>query len=205
MPQVVDVPLTTTLADLDDVLRRLLKRELGRHGFEGVEIAFDAPSREWAGKLTGPTVNLFLYDLREAPQGAEMTLRERRSNGSASIAPPPLRLEATYAITAWTKAIEDEHRLLSQILAILHSFKELPADVLEGRAAALGPIDTMLGRPMDEKADFWSAVGGQYKPSIDFAVTLTLEWGASFVRGPEVRTQVTHTKISAAPRRTMTE
>src|SRR3954451_13290817 len=205
MGMVVDVPLTTTLADLDEILRKLLKQQLARHGFENVEIAFDAPAREWSGKLTGPTVNLFLYDLREATQGATMAMAERRENGVAVLTPPPLRLEATYAITAWTKAIEDEHRLLSQILAILHSFKEMPADVLEGRAAALGPIDTMLGRPMDEKADFWSAVGGQYKPSIDFAVTLTLESGASFTRGPETRTQIVTTQLSDGPRRTMTE
>jgi uncharacterized protein DUF4255/carboxypeptidase family protein len=205
MPMVVDVPLTTTLADLDETLRRLLKRELARHGFENVEIAFDAPAREWSGKLTGPTVNLFLYDLREATQGSTMTMAERRSNGLAVLTPPPLRLEATYAITAWTKAIEDEHRLLSQLLAVLHSYRTLPADVIEGRAAQLGPIDTVLGRPMDEKADFWSAVGGQYKPSIDFAVTLPLESGASFTRGPETRTQIVQTRLTEGPRRVMQE
>src|SRR3954468_10615533 len=138
MPMVVDVPLTTTLADLDEPLRKLLKQQLARQGFENVEIAFDAPAREWSGKLTGPTVNLFLYDLREAVQGAEIASRERRSNGEARITPPPLRLEATYAITAWTKAIEDEHRLLSQVLSILHSYQPFPEDLLEGRAAALG-------------------------------------------------------------------
>jgi hypothetical protein len=34
----VDVPLNTALADFDEALRALLKRELGRHGFEGVDI-----------------------------------------------------------------------------------------------------------------------------------------------------------------------
>ena len=62
----VDVPLNTMLADLDETLRNLLRDELERHGFEGVDIAFDAPSREWSGQLSKPTVNLFLYDLREA-------------------------------------------------------------------------------------------------------------------------------------------
>src|SRR5215217_1012876 len=100
MPMVVDVPLTTTLADLDEILRKLLKQQLARHGFENVEIAFDAPAREWSGKLTGPTVNLFLYDLREAAQGAMMGMAERRENGQATLTPPPLRLEVTYAITA---------------------------------------------------------------------------------------------------------
>ena len=70
MAVTVDVPLNTMIADLDEALRRLLERELERHGFDGVEIAFDAPTKEWSGKLTSPTVDLFLYDLREATERA---------------------------------------------------------------------------------------------------------------------------------------
>ena len=66
MALVVDVPLNTMLADLDETLRVLLKRELARHGVDGVEVAFDAPARDWSSQLSGPTVNLFLYDLRES-------------------------------------------------------------------------------------------------------------------------------------------
>src|SRR5262245_3148631 len=101
---VVDVPLNTGIANLDEALRRLLRRELERHGFADVEISFDAPSKEWSGKLTRPTVDLFLYDLREAADRAEATVAERRGNGRATITPPPLQLELTYAVTAWTKA-----------------------------------------------------------------------------------------------------
>src|SRR3954452_8620145 len=118
MPAVVDVPLNTCLADLDEALRALLKRELERHGFEGVEVAFDAPATDWSAKLTNPTVNLFLYDMRENVAQAETTPRDVRVNGHTFTAPPPLRLEVTYSVTAWTKAVEDEHRLLSQVLAI---------------------------------------------------------------------------------------
>ena len=75
MPAVVDVPLNTCLADLDEALRALLKRELERHGFEGVDIAFDAPATDWSAKLTNPTVNLFLYDLRENVAEAEVDAR----------------------------------------------------------------------------------------------------------------------------------
>jgi hypothetical protein len=192
---VIDVPLNTSLADLDEGLRTLLKRELSHHGFEGVEISFDAPSREWSGKLTGPTVSLFLYDLREALEQTEISGGQRRGNGGPVITAPDLRLEATYAITAWSTAVEDEHRLLSQLIAILHAYRELPADLLDGRLAEVGTIETVVGRPMEEKADFWSAVGGHYKPSVDFALRLSIRSGATFVRGPEVRTQ----KVQMAP------
>jgi hypothetical protein len=207
MALVVDVPLNTAIADLDEALRTLLKRELGRHGFGGVDIAFDAPSKEWSGKLTSPTVDLFLYDLREAIDRSKISMGETRNGGSAIAAPPPLRLELTYAVTAWTKAVEDEHRLLSQVLAILFSYRDLPADVLNGAdsASRLRDTETSVGRPREEKADFWSAVGGQYKASIDYVVLVTVESGAVYTRGPEVRTQTVRTRLSDGAPRTMEE
>ena len=192
MALVVDVPLNTAIADLDEALRKLVKRELAKHGFEGVEIAFDAPSKEWSSKLTSPTVDLFLYDLREASDRAEMTPIERRSNGQATVIAPPLQLELSYAVTAWTKAVEDEHRLLSQVLAILFSYRRLPGEVLEGLldgGTSLQNAETSVGRPREEKSDFWTSVGGQYKASIDFVVHITVQSGVVSTRGPEVRTQ----------------
>jgi hypothetical protein len=208
MSLVVDVPLNTVIADLDEALRRLLRRELERHGFDGVEVAFDAPSKEWSGKLTVPTVDLFLYDLREATERAEVSPTESRTNGRAIVSPPPLRLELTYATTAWTKAVEDEHRLLSQVLAILYSYARLPADVFArppAEGSALAEVETGVGRPREEKADFWTAVGGQYKVSIDLVAHVTIASGATYVRGPEVRTQTVRTLNRDAPVSTMTE
>ena len=205
MARVVDVPLNTAIADLDEALRTLLKRELDKHGFEAVEIAFDAPSKEWSGKLTGPTVDLFLYDMREALDRASASPSERRTNGTAVISDPPLQLELTYAVTAWTKAVEDEHRLLSQVLAILFSYSDIPADVITRNATTtLARAETSVGRPREEKADFWTSVGGQYKASIDYVVQLVVESGATFVRGPEVSTTTIRTTRADA-RTTMDE
>jgi hypothetical protein len=208
MAVVIDVPLNTCLADLDEALRTLLKRELERHGFEGVEIAFDAPANDWSAKLTSPTVNLFLYDMRENVAEAEATTREVRINGANSTAAPPMRLEITYSVTAWTKAVEDEHRLLSQVLAILFSYPSLPADLLAGRlssASIYRGIETEVGRPKEEKADFWTSIGGRYKASIDYAVKLEIESGVTFTRGPEVRTQTMRFQLADASRATMEE
>jgi hypothetical protein len=206
MARVVDVPLNTAIADLDEALRTLLKRELDKHGFDGVEIAFDAPSKEWSGKLTGPSVDLFLYDMREALDRSAATPAERRTNGVAIISDPPLQLELTYAVTAWTKAVEDEHRLLSQVLAILFSYSDIPSDVLaQNTTTTLARAETSVGRPREEKADFWTSVGGQYKASIDYVVQIVVESGATFVRGPEVRTTTIRTLQADGPRSTLEE
>lgn len=206
MARVVDVPLNTAIADLDEALRTLLKRELDKHGFEGVEIAFDAPAKEWSGKLTGPAVNLFLYDMREALDRAAATPSERRTNGVAIVSDPPLQLELTYAVTAWTKAVEDEHRLLSQVLAVLFSYSNVPPEVIAQNASTtLARAETSVGRPREEKADFWTSVGGQYKASIDYVVQIIVESGATFVRGPEVRTTTIRTLQADGPRSTLEE
>src|SRR4029079_14647924 len=116
MALVVDVPLNTMLADLDETLRVLLKREPARHGFDGVDIAFDAPAREWSSQLSSPTVNLFLYDLREPAEKRPEEGATDRTSGPQREVRPPMIMQCSYALTAWTQAVEDEHRLLSQVL-----------------------------------------------------------------------------------------
>jgi Pvc16 N-terminal domain len=197
------------LADLDETLRTLLKRELERHGFDGVEIAFDAPAREWSGQLSSPTVNLFLYDLRESQESRPVEWRAERGNGRAREVRPPMIMECSYAVTAWTQAVEDEHRLLSQVLAVLFAYPTLPDDVLHGRlgaAAQLHPIGGKIAQAKaDGKADFWNAVGGQYKASLDYVVSLSCESGTAYERGPEVRTQSTATRLVEGPASTVLE
>jgi Pvc16 N-terminal domain len=194
MAVVIDVPSNTTLADVDEALRALVRRELEGHGIEGVDISFDAPSSEWSAKLTAPTVNLFLYDLREHAQQADTTPRDTHVQGTVLTLPPPLRLEMTYAVTAWAKAVEDEHRLLSQTLAVLLAHTRLPDRVLGDRlaetTAAEGPITSRIGQPKgDHKAEFWTAVGGRYRVSLDYVVTISIVPGVTVERGPEVRTR----------------
>src|ERR671920_805887 len=120
----VEVPLNTMLADLDETLRSMLKGELERHGFEGIEIAFDAPTREWSGQLSAPAVNLFLYDMRESDDERQSAPTRRRVGDEFIESPPPLVMEVSYAITAWAQAVEDEHRMLSQVLSVQSAIRK---------------------------------------------------------------------------------
>lgn len=206
----IRVPLNTMLADLDETLRQLMRRELSTHGFDGVDIAFEAPSKEWSAALSVPTVNLFMYDLRESKDHRPMDWEPRAENGLPVELRPPLRLETSYAVTAWTREVEDEHRLLSQALAVLYAYPELPEEVLAGtlgmQPVERYPLYTRVAQPRSEGGpEFWSAVGGSYKASIDYCITLSCEPGTSFERGPEVRTQVIRVLDPYAPRATLTE
>jgi hypothetical protein len=206
VPATVSVPLNTMLADLDGALRRLLEAELADHGFDGVRVSFEAPTNQWAAGLTSPTVDLFLYDLREAADVPAGDWSEHRGNGPARLERPALRVECAYAVTAWTREAEDEHRLLSQTLAILLAYTRLPDRVLGERlaeaAAGQGPIMGRVGQPKsDRKAEFWTAVGGRYRVSLDYVVTLSIVPGVTVVRGPEVRTHTVRVADMGAGRR----
>jgi hypothetical protein len=210
MAVTVNVPLNTMLADLDETVRQLLKRELDRHGFDGVEIAFEAPSKDWSASLSVPTVNLFLYDLREAKDFKPIDWEPRQENGKRVDSRPPLRLDASYAVTAWTREVQDEHRLLSQALAVLYGYPVLPDDILAGTLANQPkqryPLVTRVAQPRgDGGAEFWSAVGGTFKASVDYCVTVSCDAGTVYQRGPEVRTQTIRVRDVDAPRAAIEE
>ena len=203
----VEVPLNTMLADLDETLRGMLKGELERHGFEGIEIAFDAPTREWSGQLSSPALNLFLYDMRESEDDRPSGWTKQRVGDEYVEGPPPLVLEVSYAITCWAQAVEDEHRMLSQVLSVLYAYPHLPEDALNGRlrnGSQSMSIKTKVGQAKGDKADFWTAVGGQYKASLDYVVRLTVESGVRR-QVPQVRTQTIRTRLLDAPPRAVVE
>ena len=140
----------------------MLKDQLEQHGFEGIEIAFDAPTREWSSQLSHPAISLFLYDMREAEEHRPSGWTKQRVGDEWVEAPPPLVMEVSYAITAWAQAVEDEHRLLSQVLAVLYAFPELPQEMLNGRlrnGSQPTSIKARVGQAKGDKADFWTAVG----------------------------------------------
>src|SRR4051812_46513536 len=99
MSTILEIPLNTMLADLDAALRRLLKTELAAHGFGAANIVFEAPTRDWAATLSAPPVSLFLYDLCEATGQRTVEWQPQRVKGKLRELRPPLRLEASYAVT----------------------------------------------------------------------------------------------------------
>lgn len=205
MALTIDVPVNTMLADLDESLRLLLRRELAAQGFDGVGIAFEAPTREWSAALSAPTVAAFLYDLRESADQRRSGMVEHRDNGRAWQERPPLLLDCSYSLSAWTRAVEDEHRLLSQVLGILYAYTEIPTELLAGRLADPAtqpmPVRGRVGEAREtSRADFWAALGGQYKASLDYVVTLACPAGSRVERGPEVRTKAVRTQLVDTPR-----
>ncbi|MFJ9630130.1 DUF4255 domain-containing protein [Streptomyces sp. NPDC101175] len=177
--------------EIDEALRRLLRARALPAGV--AEVVFDAPTRDWAARRNAPTVDAYLYDIREevarrergamALRDAAGTVTERRQ--------PPRWFRLSYLVTAWTKRTEDEHRLLSAVLAGLLPYEVLPAEHLEGSTLlALGAaIPLTVGVPPAESrsiADIWSALGGELKPSLDVVVIAPVPVSPDYAVAPPV-------------------
>lgn len=176
--------------EVDEVLRRLLTG--GALAGSGVEIAFEAPTRDWAARRNAPTVDCYLYDIREDTTRRErgalsvrneqgLTVRRRR---------PPRWFRLAYLVTAWTKRPQDEHRMLSAVLATLLPRELLAPEELAGSLAELGltvPLSVAsLSMEARSTAEIWSALGGELKPSIDVVVTIPMLSFPDYDAGPPV-------------------
>ncbi|AOS64313.1 DUF4255 domain-containing protein [Actinoalloteichus hymeniacidonis] len=164
--------------EVDEGLRRMLSAE----SFPGgeIELVFDAPTRAWAARRTAPTINVFLYDIREDAERRRTNPTEEFAADGVTIVrrEPPRWFQLSYLVSAWTTRPQDEHRLLSAVLSCLIEHDELPAAHLEGTLAGLGlgvPIDA--AGPVGENrsaADLWSALGGELKAAVDLRVLAPL-------------------------------
>lgn len=162
---------------LDDTLRELLRQKVPIDD-AAIDIKFEMPNSDWETKLTKPTVNLFLYDIRE-----NLGLRSNESslvrNGAIGTeTPAPTRVDFTYLITIWTKDIADEHRLLGNLLKTLLRYPNLPPEVLQGEMVNQSlPLRSWIAQPdrTPNVWDFWGALDGRLKAGISCVVTLAVE------------------------------
>jgi hypothetical protein len=179
------------LTELDETLKMLLTSGIPIDNRE-VDISFDQPKREWSSKLSRPTINLYLYDVRENTELRQTNwVVERKDNGQATKRRPPRRIDLAYLVTAWTNTAEDEHRLLWRALWALLRHPELPKDMLHGGLKdADVPIRTSVAQPdeMPNVADLWGVLENELRPSLHLIATLPLDLG-QVITGPVVRSK----------------
>jgi hypothetical protein len=182
------------IADLDETIRQLLIKEIPVKNGE-VEISFNQPKREWSARLSKPTVNLFLYDVRE-----NNVLRQhqwdqvREGVGTVTKKRSPMRVDCFYMLTTWAADPEDEHHLLTRSILALFRFPIIPVDRLVGGMqkqqfeiqAHLAAHDRLTN-----PAEVWSSLDNEIRPSISYIVSLALDpWQE--ITGPVVRTLTFH-------------
>jgi hypothetical protein len=181
------------IQDVDESLRALVKRD-ALNGSKA-DVAFDAPTKEWSSRRNTPTVDLYLYDIREDLEQREVMWQDIRGDARdprliTERRPPPRRFKLSYLVTAWTQRPEDEHRLLSALLGCFLRHPTMPADALSGTLVeSRQPItlNIALPPPQDRSiSDVWSALGGELKPSLDLVVNAPFDVKVAMPAGPPV-------------------
>jgi hypothetical protein len=189
-------------ADLDSTIRELLIRHVPLSTSE-IDVSFDAPDREWSGRLSRPAVNCFLYDIRENLHLRETSWDVERTNGNFTKKKVPLRFDVTYQVTVWARAAEDEHRLLWRVLGALARNPQLPDDVLQGGLKEQPfPITAKAAQPEQtprNMSEIWQAIDNRIRPSITYVLTLALDPNLVETVPPVLTRTTTLERLDEAP------
>jgi hypothetical protein len=180
------------ITDLDETIKKLLT-DIGKINHGEIEISFDPPDREWSASLGNkPTVNLYLYDIRENHELRGMEWSIEKNNNTATKKKNAKRINLSYLVTVWTKNVDDQHSLLWRVLHTLIRYPTIPPELLMGALKEQEyPIITYAAQPdglFGNPADFWAALDNQIRPSFNYVVTLPMDLDIAFTY-PIVRTR----------------
>ena len=178
------------IQDVDKLLEEMVRRD-ALNG-SAVELVFEAPTKDWVARRSGPAVDLYLYDIREDLERRVPAWEDVRDGEGVTQDRrlPPRRYRLAYLVTAWTQRPEDEHRLLSALLSCFIRNAMLKPEELDGALAEADlPLYIDVAQPPSQDrslADVWSALGGELKPSLDVIVTAPMVVTRSAPYGPPV-------------------
>jgi hypothetical protein len=184
------------ISDFDRTLEALLEKEFGSP--LPFDLSWAIPDKNFSPVSTNiNTLNCYLYDISENRELRRVDPQIKRNlDGTVAIKPSAARIKLSYCITAWSPAsltpgifpMLDEHSLLSDVLAVLLKYPVIPEDILVGSLAGQKPpLPTTVifsdgGRNHNE---FWTSLGGQLRPALDYAATISLDY-LNALTGPMV-------------------
>ena len=180
--------------DFNTILRALLKSQVaGLHPATDPQIGFVPPDADWRGQvktLARKAINAYLVDVRENRKLRSNERRRTEENGVWTEEPPPHRVDCHYLITAWSpahpfnhQAQQDEHEILSEVLAVLLEYDPLKPSSVPGFVKgaipdaiwnADLPTQVVPAEGFPKLAEFWGTMGAGYrwKPALYLIVTL---------------------------------
>jgi hypothetical protein len=174
------------IAETDQALAAVLKAKV--LGTAPINIAFDPPSRPWIQSLKAPTVNLFMFDVRENVHRRESAYENVRDDEGKVIArrPPMQRWDLHYTLAVFAPNVIVEHRVLAAIIRYFAGIEVLPVDVLPPALAEPGyPILVSAGAGM--KRGMFLNYAGDLKAGLELAVTVPMPPPAAPAPQPPVQ------------------
>jgi hypothetical protein len=178
--------------DLDETLRAILDDAAAPEELRNADVSFLTPEKGFAP--TEPTVNLFLFEVRENYELRDpVPVFERSGDGYVQV-PPPMRVACSYLVTAWSDdsgpaKVVEEHRLLGQAMRWLSRFSTIQPEHWRGSLVDQPlPPPLTLAQPDAYKKinDFWSALGRPPQPAFCLTATIAMAISEPEPLGPVV-------------------
>jgi hypothetical protein len=191
--------------DLDSTLTNLLNDTGAPTQLRNADVSFQTPDKDF--EPAQPTVNLFLFDVKENRSRREQVPHVDRVGGLFVRRMPPLRIDCTYLVTTWDNdvgaiKIAVEHRLLAQAFQWLSRFGTIPDAFLQGNLAGQPFPPLALIAHMDSRpniGEFWSALSIPPRPSFTVIATITMPFPFEVPEGPPVVTKEIRLEIKDVP------
>jgi len=179
------------IADVDAAMRALI----GTRTYPGerIQVDLDPPTKDWAARRSGPVLNLFLNDVREDTGRRTANYLDIRNDEGIIISrrPSERTFMFTYALSAWTSRPEDDHDLLGAALINLLQYEHIPQEYTSGMLHEITcrhhPAILRVGGLMFSErlsTELWSAIGGEYRPTIAVTVSVEIPTGLAVIAGP---------------------
>jgi len=176
------------IQDLDTTLKTIFDDILAPAKLRNAEIKFETPVKTY--NPGSPTINLFLLEVKENRVLRDPVPIIEFSAGAFTQKQPPVRVDATYVVTAWSAEvgedkISEEHELLALALAWLSRFPVVPGALLPSQPF---PVTLFTALPDNRLniGEFWSALGIPPRAAFTLTATVALDLAVAMPFGPPV-------------------
>ncbi len=186
---------------LDTVLKTLLDDAAAPLTLRNADVSFETPAKTY--NPNSATINLFLLEVKENRVLRDPEPILQVSAGVFTKKQPPVRVDVTYVVTAWSAEngedkIAEEHELLALALAWFSRFPVVPGALLPGQPFPV-PLFTALPDNRLNIGEFWSALGIPPRAAFTLTATVALDLAPAAPFGPPVESKELIYKKLLAP------
>ncbi|MBD2411927.1 MAG: DUF4255 domain-containing protein [Desmonostoc geniculatum HA4340-LM1] len=143
------------------------------------QIDFSHPSNR-REEGAGPTLNLYIYDIRESKQfqqaGRQVERNITRHLQAGIVNWAPVWFDVSLLLTAWDRTTLGEHHFLSEALRVLMRHRALEEEFLVPELRGYGSLPMMVGlQPSVEPGSLWSALNVPLRSALYLTLTVPLD------------------------------
>ncbi len=126
----------------------------------------------------GPTLNLYIFDIRESKQvqhsGRQVERKLTRALQPATVNWAPAWFDVSLLLTAWDRTALGEHHFISEALTVLLRHRTLEEEFLVPELRGYGNLNlTVALEPPIEIGSLWSALNVPLRSALYLTVTIS--------------------------------